>query len=209
MTTKKLLIGILFISALFSCDNDQDGEVIYEETFNINDLTDDTQVADEEFINKYSDFISNTLDLYSFENSRVIQENSSFKSEYKELNQSIEFEFDLSTDSTKYYILNNLSEFNNSEDVEIGWSLGEAAFWSSLLNHTKKEDFKYYRNQTKYSMGDLSEYSELPIGNLIMLIYHIKWNNFIIQYSQIINLSLKETYMKKIEDNFSQLKKGL
>jgi len=205
----RLIFGIIIIFALFSCNENQEEEVIYSETFNINDQPDDSPEADEAFVNKYSKFVSNTLDFYSFENFVPVEESSSIKSKHTGLYQSIEFEFNLSKDSTKYFISNNLYEFKNLKDIELGWDLGESSFWSGLLKHTNRKDFEFYRDQNKYSMGDFSEYSELSQGQTALILYHLKWRNLIIQYGQIINLSMKDKYMKIIEENFNNIKKGL
>jgi hypothetical protein len=208
MTQAKLLIGLFLTFSIFSCVDEQEGEVVYSETFNIDELEDSLE-SEEDFVQKYSDYLKNTIEIYNLNDSDVIVSNSVLNSESDDLNQTVEFEFDYSSDNSKYYILNNLAKFHNLEDIETGWNLGESSFWSGLFSkNVTKESFTEFRNEKINSIGDYSEYSELPIGNNVMIILHIKWRKLIIHYNQLIEPGQKDQLIQKIHDNFGKIKES-
>lgn len=205
MKLSKLFLILSLPFLLFSCQEEQESEVIYEESFNIDELEDSPE-SDDDFIQKYGDYLKNTIDIYDIEDSDVIAKNSVLNSEANDLFQIVEFEFEYSLDNSNYYISNSLAKFHNLDDIETGWDLGESSFWSGLLNeNVTQKSFKEFKNKKINSMGDYSEYSELPIGNNVMIILHVKWRKLIIQYNQLIKPEMKNKLIEKIHDNFIKI----
>ncbi len=194
---------LLIIAA--SCTEKQ--ETVYTKTFNTNDLP-ESKEADQAFIAKYSQYI-NTTELFDLDpRSKAISEFSSRSSKANGLQKSIEFEFDFkNTPEMYYYTLNTLTEYKDSDDVGLGWDISESAFWAGIMSKSmKKEEFSEYKNSKFHSLGDYSEYSEAPIGEKSLFIFHIKWNNLIIYYSQTLPSTMKDEFVKMVEHNFKEIK---
>lgn len=198
---------ILFIAILlFSCQENEKDEVVYTETFNIDELIDSPD-SDDEFIQKYSDFIQSTMRIYDLPDSAIIESHSTLSTESTGLNQSIEFEFDYSEGTTNYFLLNSLTKFHDLNDMSTGWNLGEDSFWSSLLSdNLKKEQFTEFKNKTIHPIGEYSEYSEVPVGDDIMVIIHIRWRKLIVQYGQLIHPKMKDEFLDKVDEGFKGIK---
>lgn len=64
---------------------------LFTETFNIDELVDSPD-SDDEFIQKYSDFIQSTMEIYDLPDSSIIASYSTLSTESTGLNQSMEFQ---------------------------------------------------------------------------------------------------------------------
>jgi hypothetical protein len=202
----KLLLVLCVTFSIFSCQQEQEGKVIYSETFNQDEL-EDSPDSDNEFIEKYADYLKSTIEIYKFENADIIAQNSTVKTESNTISQIIEFKFEYSVGKSNYFIKNSLAKHYNLNDIETGWKSGENLFWSEILNeNTQKENFTEYKNDKVHSMGDYSEYSELKKGNMVMIILHIKWRKLIIYFHQLIEVEQKDKLIEKINYNFEKIK---
>ncbi len=205
MTSNKLFLGICLIFSIFACQEEKGGEVVYSETFNIDEL-DDSADTDEDFLKKYGDYLKSTIEIYNLEGS-IIDEYSKMNTKSDNLNQTIEFELDYSTGKSKYYVLNNFAKFHDLNDLKKGWDVGESSFWSGLFSkNITKEEFTEFKNEKIYSIGEYSEYSELPIGDKVMVIWHFKWRKLILNFAQIIDSEQKSEFIEKIYDSFEKIK---
>lgn len=205
--TNKIILGLFLTFSIISCQEQeaQEGEVVYSETFNLDELEDSSE-SDDDFVLKYGDFLKSTIDVYNIEDSEILNDNSKMNTESNNLNQSIEFEFEYSAGKSRYYIMNNLTKFHDVNDIDKGWELGESSFWSGLLNKVQKESFTEYKNHKINSIGDYSEYSEVPSGNKIMVIWHIKWRKLILHFDQLVDPEQKSDLLKKIQESFEKIK---
>ncbi|MFT5778533.1 MAG: hypothetical protein ACI837_001489 [Crocinitomicaceae bacterium] len=209
LTSTKLILGICIISSLFSCMEVVEEKIIYTETFDLDDLIEsqEADVADDEFIQKFSVYLKNTSELYNFKNPELVDTIFTLNSESVDLYQSMEYEFEFTTNGSEYYILNNLSEFNDIDDIETGWNLGETAYWAEVLSNTvRKDHFTEYRSKSINAIGDYSEYSEVPVGRDLMVMLHIRWGNLIMHYNQIVHPDMKDQLIERIHDNFNKIK---
>lgn len=208
ITPNKLLLGLCLIFSIFACQDEQEEEVVYSETFNIDEL-DDSPETDNDFVKKYGDYLQSTIEIYNLEDS-IIDEYSKMNTKSDSLDQTIEFELDYSTDKYKYYILNNFAIFHNINDMKKGWDVGESSFWSGLFSkNVNKEEFTEFKNDKVYSIGEYSEYSELPIGNeIIMVIWHFRWRKLILNFGQIIETEQKSQFFEKIYNNFEKIQEA-
>lgn len=205
MTPNKLFLGLCLIFSIFACQESKEGEVVYSETFNIDELDDFTE-ADHDFVEKYGDYLKSTVEIYNLGDS-LIDENSKMHAKSNNLNQTIEFELDYSTGKSKYYVLNNLAKFHDLNNTKKGWDLGENSFWSGLFSkNVKKEEFTEFKNNKVYSIGEYSEYSELPIGDKVMIIWHFKWRKLILHFDQLVEPEQKSQFIQKIYDSFEKIK---
>lgn len=207
MTQTKLFLGLLLIFSIFSCQEEQEGEVVYSETFNIDEFEDSPE-ADNDFVQKYGDYLKSTIEIYSIDDSAIIEDYSKMNTESVNLNQTIEFEFEYSADKSKFYVLNSLAKFHDVKDIEKGWELGETSFWSGLLSEKiQKESFTEFKKSNIISIGDYSEYSELPVGDKVMIILHFKWRKLILHFDQLIELEQKDQLVQEIRNSFEKIKK--
>lgn len=206
MTQTKLFLGLFLIFSIFSCQEKQEGEVVYSETYNIDELEDSPE-ADNDFVKKYGDYLKSTIEIYGLKDSDIIDGYSKMNTESDNLNQTIEFEFEYSSDKSKYYLMNSLAKFHDVKDIEKGWELGETSFWSGLLSEKmQKESFTEFKNSNINSIGDYSEYSELPVGDKVMFILHFKWRKLILHFDQLVELEQKDQLVQEIRNSFEKIK---
>lgn len=207
LTLKTILFSFCLISSIFSCNEKQKEAEVDSDTFNIEELN-NSPAAGEKFLKSYGDYLRSTIEIYNLKDS-IIDTYSKKKSKFDNLNQTVEFEFDYQTNKYKYFVLNNLAKIHDLNDMKIVWNLNEGSFWSGLFSkNISRKEFTEFKNDKIYSIGEYSEYSELPIGKeIIMVIWHFRWKKLIINFRQIIDTEQKDQYIQKNYDNFEKIKK--
>jgi hypothetical protein len=164
----------------------------------------------EEFKQKFLDFSVKANEVYELSPEQLADGNETWNQDSNSLNMEIGYDFQLITDTAKFAIQNNLTQFINPTDAALGWAGGNAAFWAPLSNKTKdSSQFTVLRDKEMNKMGDQSEYSELRMGTYLSVIYHVRIKNVILHYMYVIDPKQKDQLLGKISDRVRKIEASL
>ncbi|TND09895.1 MAG: hypothetical protein FD123_823 [Bacteroidetes bacterium] len=158
-----------------------------------------------EFKKKFQDFSIPAEDIYPASNDQLIRGNANWKEDSCDLYMKLSYNFELVNDSSFFFIQNNLTQFKNKDDTKLGWDLGGTIFWTGFLKKKffRVKDFTIFKNSRINAIGDYSEYSELPIGDYLIIVLHVRLNDLIIHYAYLVRPEQKEDLLKQV---FSRIK---
>lgn len=160
------------------------------------------------FEKAYAPFRLDPGRMYGLKDKNKLQAFEASESNCNDLMFELSYEFESMTDSTQYYISNIITLFREHTDAVKGWTIGTEAFWKAALEKIDSSEIAIFRDSRKYRLGDLSEYSEIPVGEgFVMSVMHIRLDDLFLKYAAIVPVDKKELFVSLVKEKTDRIQK--
>lgn len=158
------------------------------------------------FEKTYTPFRLDPERLYELKDKSRLQAFEASESNCNDLMFELSYEFESMTDSTQYYISNIVTLFREHSDAIKGWTIGTEAFWKSALEKIDSSEIAVFRDSKRYRLGNLSEYSEIPVGEgFVMSVMHIRLDDLFLKYAAIVPVDKKELFVSLVKEKTDRI----